>query len=60
LLLKFIFTLLKTALKIEPKSIFEVDSYQANLVVKEKVLLGRKFQGFCDIFNGIRAIMQFY
>jgi len=48
--------MLKTALKIEKKSFFEVDPKKMGKSYgkkrESKVPLRQKFQGFCDIFNG--------
>jgi len=59
LLLKLIFTILKTALKIELKKIEEDPKKLGKSYGKresKQAPLERKFQGFCDIFNGIRAM----
>jgi len=59
LLLKFIFTMLKTALKVERKNFFWGRPQKIGRSYgkrERKFSLGRKFQGFCDFFNGIRAM----
>jgi len=52
--------MLKKAVKIEPKkAFFEVDPKKNRQILWENRKynsLGRKFQGFCDILNGIRAM----
>jgi len=48
--------MIKTALKIEKKNMFEVDPKNRQILHgkrESKASSERKLQGFCDIFNGI-------